>query len=493
MKITNVAPNHSHITEYQNGPNYSTTYTYNYDITSNSNNSLLNNHLPILNSNHLKITSVPLINDTNTDVEMKETTTIRPIFYNQILNKLNNNHNEVTKNNIVNDNYSDIIANKTNPVYVQDNNISYPKYNYDNNYAAHKINDYLESHEKLKSNRNSTKHLQTVFDNNNNNIYNNQNVHDYSQDSKNIANQRAKMQTENQYSNNYTNQSYKSNITHDNYSKSNYSNNNSQFRPPVSAENYKSITQPIFTLAKSRSNKNLYGNLVDVSQSGNKRYSSMSLRNINDSIKSITLDKKPLKNLSNMSLRLRENLYSKPILNNQISVIDYHTTKRDFIDIANFDDIMGLIRLGFKATIVGVVCGVFFYIIFSMPRLNFAEIESVLQFIGYSCGAVFILLLSNYLITKYKEAVLKKNQLIADNCVQEIKRNLLETDTNGLRVQEINENQFVETYCQHNKINEEDFKENILQHMKHLIRSDSEIQEINTYVDGHLESLWRSK
>lgn len=160
-----------------------------------------------------------------------------------------------------------------------------------------------------------------------------------------------------------------------------------------------------------------------------------------------------------------------------------------------------LVKLGHYALIFimgsALAAGFYFTYIQGIQCVNeYRELSNNLSNVGgiiSIIGALGLIILISYLIKKNREIFKKENKLVADNCFNGIKNNLLSKRENGLQSPEIDANEFIEVYCNSNNVNAEYLKQNIMPLIMAQCRLDDSVEESNIYLDGVIRTLWRLK
>jgi hypothetical protein len=120
---------------------------------------------------------------------------------------------------------------------------------------------------------------------------------------------------------------------------------------------------------------------------------------------------------------------------------------------------------------------------------NISDIRGILTILG----VIGLFIIFTYLIRRNKEISKKQNKLVADNCFNGIKNNLLSKRDSGVQSPEIDVAEFIKEYCNSNNVKPEYFNQKIMPLIRSKSRSDNSLEESNFYVDGVIKTHWRLK
>jgi hypothetical protein len=176
--------------------------------------------------------------------------------------------------------------------------------------------------------------------------------------------------------------------------------------------------------------------------------------------------------------------------NENIDIIaDAHSVSYEFVKIGQYAVIF----------IIGSALAAAFYFAFTEgseyiknnPDLlkNILNPGNIIAIVGIISVSLFIA----YLIKKNKEISEKENKLVADNCFNGIKENLITKRENGVESPEIDASEFIQVYCDSNNVKSDYFNEKIIPLIRAQCRLDNVVEESNLYVDGVIKTYWRLK
>lgn len=90
-----------------------------------------------------------------------------------------------------------------------------------------------------------------------------------------------------------------------------------------------------------------------------------------------------------------------------------------------------------------------------------------------------------FLYQKHQQALIREHRLIADNCFGELKKHLLEGESEFLF-----EEEFVAQYCNTNTMKEEVFRMDILPYIKEQLKDDPQVKETHMNYEGGVKVVW---
>jgi hypothetical protein len=255
-------------------------------------------------------------------------------------------------------------------------------------------------------------------------------------------------------------------------------------RNTLNAEDIETKENPSFHSKKSLDNYSK----ISQKQNDNVSTSNFKAPRSNTSLNIVKTEPEKVHSKSSSSslrrIQIKDSIIKAKVLNTQENKTILN--KMDSIDLKKLT--RNLVIFSSFAAVTGA-CGVFYFSF--LKEANFANFNS-----RYFIILIFAIGLSIMIVhfkKQHNEFIERENRLIAENCLQAVKDNLLNKKQNGVEDPQIDIEHFIQEYAVTNSTSSQVFKESILPFIRDQTATNDTIEEVTAYNEGDLKTFWKLK